>query len=71
MHPTEDHAEADDDENGEKPRHMIGHEQIDEDDTEKSEFGADRKIDAPVMMTKPSPIEKSPKRPTRLPCWPD
>src|SRR5277367_4979804 len=46
MDEAKDHAETDNDENGENPRQVIVHEQVDEDDAEQGELRADRKVDA-------------------------
>src|ERR1700721_3723448 len=46
MHPAKDHAETDNEENGEDPWHVIVHEQVDEDDAEQGELRADRQVDA-------------------------
>src|SRR5277367_1030487 len=46
MHPAKNHTETDNDENGEDPRQMIVHEQVDEDDAKQGELRADRKVDA-------------------------
>ncbi len=46
MHPAKDDAETDNNQNGENPRQVIVHEQVDENDAEQGELRADRKVDA-------------------------